>query len=142
MRSVFYITWGDRAPNPEEDMVLRNVAVLFLKRKRKNKNEKDTVHFKHDICEGMITYKGEGLYGSVGGTFFRADLGSVRGQIGIVDFFLPRGTENIKIDEDSIVFVTRGKSFRGADTKKERVSEKPQAIDPSAFIAPESPTFH
>ncbi len=142
MKTILCIGWTGRAITVEELTVLRNVAILFLKKKKRQKKEKETVQFTHEICEGSLTRLREGLFGSIGGTFFRADLAAVGGVHGVVEFLLPRGTEHIVIDEESVTFLEYSSKFPGTDFKERREKKRPDEIDPRAFVPPESRTVH
>ena len=61
------------------------------------------VDFTHDLCEGRVTKKKRGVFGSTGGTFFFGDFGQVNEQPHTVDFFIPRGGEHHRFTSESLV---------------------------------------
>lgn len=103
MWTILSINWTAQALTDEQLLVLRNVAARFLREGRKAAS----IRFSHPLCEGLLTRKREGAFGSFGGTFFHADLGLVKGKRWTCDFLLPSGTEDITPDDDSIVISSR-----------------------------------
>lgn len=103
MWTIISINWTGQAFTDEQLLVLRNVAARHLRHQKKNA----VFHFVHRLCEGEITRKNEGTLGTFSGTFFHADLGTLKGERWTCDFMLPRGTEEIIFDDNSIVVSTR-----------------------------------
>lgn len=103
MRKYLNISWTAQALSAEQIFVLRNIAVLYLKGDRR----KSTVNFSHFLVEGQLTCKSEGLFVTMVGTFFHADLGLVNGERWTVDFLIPKGAEQLEIDPDDVVMTGR-----------------------------------
>jgi hypothetical protein len=101
--TVLSINWTGQALSGEQLLVLRNVAAKHMNEGRKN----PVINFSHELCEGHVTRGKTGTFGMFGGTFFKADLGTVNGEPWTVDFMLPRGSEELVIDDGSVVISTR-----------------------------------
>ena len=101
--TILSINWTGQALTNEQLLVLRNVAAMHMNKGRKN----PVINFSHHLCEGHITRVREGALGMFGGTFFKADLGTVNGEPWTVDFMLPRGSEHLVIGDDSVAISTR-----------------------------------
>jgi hypothetical protein len=69
-----------------------------------------------------------------GGTFFKADLGTVKGEPWTVDFMLPRGSEHHVIDDGSVVISTR--PLAGGGLHHEEVNHQ------AAEVKGDSTTIH
>lgn len=124
MWTLISINWTAQALSAEQMLVLRNVAARHLRMRKKHA----TIHFKHELCEGQLTREKEGSFGTFGGTFFHADLGTVKGERWTMDFLLPRNSEWLMIDDDSVVISVRplpGGDFgvKEVDTKKSAVAD-------------------
>ncbi len=118
------MNWTAQPLSPEQLLVLRNVAALHLRRDGKH----SVINFTHELCEGVLTRKSEGLFVTFVGTFFHADLGLVKGERWTVDFLLPRGSEHLIIDDTSYVIAGRmsptGRTeYRDVDHVLARTSE-------------------
>jgi hypothetical protein len=100
---ILSIDWNGQALSDEIMMVLRNVACHHLISEEKN----PVIDFSHDLCEGRITRQGVGVYGTFGGTFFKAELGTVNGVPWTADFLIPRGSEYLTLHDDSVVMRSR-----------------------------------
>ena len=87
----------------EQARIIRNVAATQLRKSQKH----STTHFAHDFCEGSITRKDEGVFGTFSGTFFQADLGTNKGERWTIDFLIPRNTEWLMADEDISIFFVK-----------------------------------
>lgn len=103
MWTLISINWTAQALTHEQKLVMRNAAAKHLRMKQKF----STVHFKHPLCEGVLERKREGTFGTFGGTFFHADLGTVNGERWTLDFLLPRNSEWIALDDTSVVISVR-----------------------------------
>ena len=90
-------------PTGEQMRVLRNVAAQHLRQRPKD----PATHFRHEFCAGVVINKGEGSYGTFGGTFFRADVDTVQGTHLSVDFLIPRTTEWLMLDEEVTIWCGR-----------------------------------
>jgi hypothetical protein len=101
--SIISINWTMQNVTGEQLLVLRNVAAQHLRKKEKGA----VVTFAHWLCDGEITRKGDGLFVTFAGTFFHADLGTVKGERWTVDFLLPRGSEHFVCDENTKVISVR-----------------------------------
>lgn len=99
----FVVINATRIISGERMRILRNVAATQLRKRQDN----PTTFFEHEFCAGTITRKDEGVYGTFGGTFFQADLGTVDGERLIIDFLIPRNTEWRMIDDAIEVFSGR-----------------------------------
>ena len=99
MWTVISVNWTAQALTGEQMLVLRNVAARHLRLRKKSAE----LNFRHELCEGTIKREREGTFGTFSGTFFHADLGTVKGERWTCDFLLPRGTEELYVDDDSIV---------------------------------------
>ena len=121
--TLISINWTAQALTGEQLLVLRNVAAQHLRQRKKV----TVLHFSHDLCEGSITRGKEGSFGTFGGTFFTADLGMVKGERWTCDFLLPRGTEDMMIDDDSIVLTAR--PLKGGDFETTKVNHKKASIN-------------
>lgn len=124
MWTLISINWTAQPLSAEQMLVLRNVAARHLRMRKKH----SVVHFVHDLCEGALTRKSDGTFGTFGGTFFHADLGTVKGERWTIDFLLPRNSEWILIDDTSVVISVRplpGKDFgvKQVDTKAPHVPD-------------------
>lgn len=97
------VNWTAQALTPQQMIVMRNVAAHQLRTFAKF----STINFKHPLCEGELTRKREGSYGTFGGTFFHADLGTVKGERWTLDFLLPRNSEWIDIDDGQTVIMVK-----------------------------------
>lgn len=124
--TILSINWTGQAVTPEQLLVLRNVAATHLRKGRKNA----VINFSHELCEGHITRGKEGLFGMFGGTFFKADLGTVKGEPWTVDFMLPRGSEELVLDDDSVVISTRSLATGGLSM--EQVNHRAASTEDSA----------
>ncbi|MDB5236943.1 MAG: hypothetical protein JWL88_45 [Parcubacteria group bacterium] len=120
MKHSLFLSWKGSPLTDAQNVVLRNVAVLFLTRNMKQ----TSVNFTHLLLEGRLENKGAGLYISTPGTFFHADMGLVRGELWTADFLIPRGSEVIDLDPHMKLFARRGKNpIREIDTKHTQVGE-------------------
>jgi len=120
--SIISINWTAQNLTGEQLLVLRNVAAQHLCRQEKG----STVTFAHWLCDGMITRKSEGTFVTFAGTFFHADLGTVKGERWTVDFLLPRGSEHFICDENTEVLAVR--PLKGGDFKATKVNYKQAAL--------------
>ena len=101
--TILSINWTGQSLSGEQLLVLRNAAAQHLRADNKDR----VFNFSHELCEGQITRGKSGTFGTFAGTFFNADLGTVDGERWTVDFLLPRKTERLTIDDESIVISTR-----------------------------------
>ena len=108
------IAWTAQPLSAEQIFVLRNIAVIYLKGDHKRK----TVNFTHELIEGKLTCKSEGLFVTFVGTFFHADLGLVNGERWSVDFLIPRGAETIELDPNQVVIGGRFKPDGSTDERQ------------------------
>lgn len=99
MWTLISINWTAQALTYEQMLVIRNVAAQHLRMQKKWAS----VNFSHPLCEGELIRKDEGSFGTFGGTFFHADLGTVKGERWTLDFLLPRNSEWIMLDDTSVV---------------------------------------
>ena len=97
---VVIVNWTAKMLSGEELVMLRDVAVQYLHRGGREKK----VGFTHSLCEGLLTYQKDGAFGTFGGRFFEADLGSIHGERWTCEFLLPHGTEDVVFDDESVVF--------------------------------------
>lgn len=103
MRKYLNISWTAQPLSREQIFVLRNIAMIYLKGGRR----RSTVNFSHELVEGQLTCKSEGLFVTFVGTFFHADLGLVRGERWTVDFLIPKGAESVEINEGDVIMTGR-----------------------------------
>ena len=96
-----------------------------------------SVMFTHRSCEGVLHRGKEGSYVGFGGTFFFADLGTVEGERWTVEFLIPRGSERIVIDKNSVII-----SARFTPSGMETEVAYPTAGYTPAADAPEVHTLH
>lgn len=125
MWELISINWTAQTLSAEQMLVLRNIAARHLRMKMKQ----SVINFSHELCEGVLTRKHEGAFGTFGGTFFHADLGTVNGERWTMDFLIPRDSEWLIADDTSIVISVRplaGDDFgvTSVDTKKAVLPEK------------------
>ena len=125
MWTVISINWTVQPLSGEQMLVLRNVAALHLRKRKKQ----SVVNFKHALCEGQLTRKKEGSLGTFSGTIFEADLGALKGERWTAEILIPRNSEWIPIEDDSVVIMTRpipGGDFgvKQVDTTKTVVVDK------------------
>lgn len=99
MQPYLMVNWSGRPVVPEHMLVMRAVAAQMLT----GIIDAMRVDFTHDLCEGRVTKKKRGVFGSMGGTFFLGDFGQVNDQPHTVDFFIPRGGEHHRFTSDSLV---------------------------------------
>ena len=99
---LIWLDWSLKPLTDEQKLVLRDVAAKYVR-----DGQVAPIRFSHELCEGILTQKSEGTYGTYSGTFFHADLGVIKGERWTCDFLLPRNTEHISLNEDSIVFSSR-----------------------------------
>lgn len=97
------VNWTQQALTDAQHLVLREVAVQVLKNDRKLM----VADFSHELLEGRLIRKNDGLFVTFAGTFFHADLGLVRGERWSVDFLIPARSEHIVLDEKSIMLTYR-----------------------------------
>lgn len=97
------INWTQQPLTDAQHLLLREVAILVLKNDRKLM----VADFTHELLEGRLIRKSSGLFVTFVGTFFHADLGLIRGERWTVDFLIPSGSEDIVLDENSIVLTYR-----------------------------------
>ncbi len=128
MWSIISINWTAQSLSAEQMLVLRNVAAQHLRMKKKH----SVVHFVHDLCQGELTRKREGTFGMFGGTFFHADLGTVKGERWTMDFLLPRNSEWILVDDTSVVISVR--PLPGNDFGVKQVDAKASHVSNSSTI--------
>lgn len=113
-RKFLNIAWTAQPLSAEQIFVLRNIAVIYLK----GDYRRSTVDFTHELIEGRLTCKSEGLFVTFAGTFFHADLGLVNGERWTVDFLIPRGAETIELDPNQVVIGGRFKSDGSTDARQ------------------------
>jgi hypothetical protein len=126
------INWTAQPLTPEQLLVIRNVAAIHLRRGGRERE----IDFSHELCEGRLIRKSEGLFVTFVGTFFTADLGLMKGERWTIDFLLPAGSEQFQIDEDCLVLSTRilpsGKFLdQQVDTSLSKTSEVSILTEPS-----------
>ncbi len=109
--NLTFINWTAAPLSPEQQLVLRHLAVLFM---RKEDLRTDHVDFTHELIEGRLYRKNKGVFVTLAGTFFHADMGEVRGMRWTSDFLVPAGTENLPFDHESFQTMFRRMSY-GAD---------------------------
>jgi hypothetical protein len=96
MDGLIFMNWTVAPLSPEQQSVMRNVAALFLRREDQSV---DHVDFDHFLLEGRLYRKSKGLFVTMAGTFFHADLGTHRGVKWTSDFLLRAGAERIPFDD-------------------------------------------
>lgn len=106
-----FINWTAAPLSPEQQLVLRHLAVLFL---RKKDLRTDHVDFTHELIEGRLYRKSKGVFVTLAGTFFHADMGEVNGVRWTSDFLVPAGTENIPFNDEVFRTMFRRMAY-GAD---------------------------
>lgn len=126
--TILSINWTGQALTGEQFLVLRNVAAQMLSEGRKD----PIANFKHDLCEGRITRGKVGVFGTFGGTFFKADLGLVKGERWTVDFLLPRGSEHLAVNDDSLVVMNR--PLKGGGFEETEIDHQAAALNPGGNI--------
>lgn len=116
------IHWTAQALTDAQQLVLRNIATLALRRDDKRR----TFDFTHELVEGRLTRESDGLFVTFAGTFFHADLGTVRGERWTVDFLLPKGSERLVLDDQLVMAyrpVKEGLEARPIDQTMTKVGE-------------------
>lgn len=121
--TILSINWTGQALSGEQFLVLRNIAAKHLNEGRKN----PVINFSHELCAGHITRGKVGVFGMFAGTFFKANLGTVNGEPWTVDFMLPRGSEQLVIDDGSIVISTR--PLATGDFHREKVDHHAASVE-------------
>ena len=101
--NLVFINWTAAPLSPEQQLVMRHIATLFLKREDA---AVDLIDFTHELLEGRLYRRSKGVFVTIAGTFFHADLGTQRGVRWTSDFLLPAGTERVPFDDPafSVVF--------------------------------------
>ena len=102
--NLVHIAWTAAPLSAEQQMVMRHIAVLFLRREDPSV---DHIDFTHELIEGRLYRKSRGLFVTIVGTFFHADLGTVRGMRWTSDFLLPAGAEHQVFGDDTITVAHR-----------------------------------
>lgn len=103
MDKLHCLDWSGQAFTLRQKVVVQAAAIKYLREKRKT----PTIHFSHPDCEGVLRRLKEGVFGSIGGTFFKADLGSVNGKPHTLDFLIRRGVEKLSIRDGGTVVFSR-----------------------------------
>jgi len=98
---ILILGWTGQPITPEQFIVLRNAAARHLRGDKKRRS----FNFSHRLCQGKMTRKEQGLFVTISGTFFTADLGLVGGERWTVDFLIPSGSENEIVDDNTVVVV-------------------------------------
>lgn len=98
------INWGGKSLTPEEQLVMVKVAALLLKDDRK----RSSVDFTHELIDGRLTHESSGIFVTVVGNFFRAELGEVDGRPWYHEFLLMRGLENSILENDVNIYYVSG----------------------------------
>ena len=87
MRGPLWINWTGPKITQEESVIVLHAVAKYLREGVRT----PSVFFSHKLCEGVLTRKGEGVYGSVGGHFFTIDLGEYeRGKRRFMECLIPR----------------------------------------------------
>ncbi len=120
MLGTYLVNWSGQSIPAPEMMVMRRVAVEM----RTIFDAKD-VGFVHDICEGIVRYEKNAIFGAVGGLFFFGDFGSKNDQPNTVDFFIPRYALHLRGGEGMVV----GQSAR-REGSRFKVDGYPEDVDP------------
>jgi hypothetical protein len=96
MYGTMMVNWSG-VPIPDQKiLVLRRVAVLM-----RTSLQAEEVSFVHDVCSGFLTYEKSGLYGTVGGLFFKGELDAEGGQPQVAHFLIPHQMLHVR-PEDGI----------------------------------------
>ena len=115
MWEMICINWTGQTLSGEERLVIRNVAAAHLRAKKKG----TTIHFTHPLCDGLLTRKEDSSFGTFGGAVFHADLGTRGGERLTMDFLIPRNSEWMMIEDDSVVVTA--KRIPGGDIGVKRI---------------------
>ena len=99
MQPYLMVNWSGQPVVAEHMLVMRAVAAQMLT----GIIDAARVDFIHDLCEGRVTKKKRGIFGSTGGTFFFGDFGQVNEQPHTVEFFIPRGGAHHRFTSESLV---------------------------------------
>jgi hypothetical protein len=98
MFETYMVNWSGR-PIPEPEMhVMRRVAVQM-----RTVFEAKEVSFTHEVCDGLVRFEKDGVFGSVGGLFFFGDFGEEEGRPNTVDFFIPRKQLHWRASDEIII---------------------------------------
>ena len=95
MYDVVLIDWGGPSPFGEQQIALRNIASIYLRRGMQGTK----VNFTHLLIEGRLTYRGPAVYGMFSGSRFFADFGTINDRPWYCEFLLPTNSELVDIDE-------------------------------------------
>jgi hypothetical protein len=95
----FMVNWSERPVVGEHMLVVRQVAVQMIA----GIFETERVRFTHDLCEGKLYFRGRGVYGHTGGSFFTANYSDERAELYDVEFFIPRGSERRNLLEGIVI---------------------------------------
>lgn len=101
MMYLVLIDWAGPALFGEQQLALRNIASIYLRRGIYG----EKVNFTHLLIEGCLTYRGPFALGSFAGWRFFADLGTYHDRPWYCEFILLRHEE--EIDDNSVIFSTR-----------------------------------
>lgn len=123
MYRLVYIDWSGPVLTDIQRVVVLTAAVKYLREGRKV----PTVHFSHSDCDGVLKRGKEGVYGTFGGTFFKADLGTIDGKPHTCDFLIPRGVEELELEDGGTVILQRiTRVERGVDVIRDSQVQAPK----------------
>ncbi len=98
LNGLIFLDWRGRNTSAMERMVLHSASVKALQSGGKDSK----LYFTHPCCDGLLTNKGNGMFGAIRGTVFHADLDETNGEARMVEFLLRSGSENLIFDPDVI----------------------------------------
>jgi hypothetical protein len=94
------IDWAGPPASGEQQLVLRNIVALYLRRGTFDKK----VNFTHLLIEGKLTHRGVSVYGMFAGNRFFVDMGTHNDMPWYYEVILPATMEYVDIPEDEILF--------------------------------------
>lgn len=103
MLYLVMIDWGGPPLSGEQQLALRNIASIYLRRGTYDKK----VNFTHALVEGKLTFRGRTILGAFSGNRFFVDFGTHWDLPWYCEFVLPTNRESVDIDEDDVVFSGR-----------------------------------
>lgn len=93
------VNWSGKWLTPEQELVTMKVAAHFLKSDRK----RNFVDFTHELLDGRLIHQSQGLFVSLAGNFFRAELGEIDEVPWVHEFLLMNGAED-RLADNSATF--------------------------------------
>ena len=96
---IVNVNWTAHPLSDTQKLVLQNLGVLYLR----EFPEREHVDFTHLELEGRLYRKSSGLFVTMAGNFFHAELGEFSGVSWTSDFLLPNGTGLLTADSGMLM---------------------------------------